>query len=437
MRPFLLAVLLAASTVAADERPVEPHVATPFEELLSRLEVRTSTENPPVPPEFQPLVAKTFNVVAKSWQFDITPQPFVVNRGDSVTINFTAADNGVGAGDGHGFLLERYAENLFIRRVEDKNPIVIQFVANEAGMFTFFCSQFCGNGHGGMFGTFTVQAETAPPPPTITSNIPTAGSTKGSTGVIISGTGFQEGANVKFGTLSAQSVNVNSATSITATTPAQAAGTVSITVTNPDGQSATRNNAFTYVEPEPQVLSVLPNSGPNTGGTSITIAGVDFKSGATVKIGSRNATNVVFVNDRTLTAVTPVGPFDFASTRSEDVTVTNPDGRSGSKDNAFTWQRGAASIATLSPAIGVTLGGAVVTITGSGFTSALTTTVLFGGVPATNVTVVDALTLRATSPAHGEGTFDVEVRVGTDAPAIKAGAFTYVAPGPKRRSVRK
>jgi hypothetical protein len=41
-------------------------------------------------------------------------------------------------------------------------------------------------------------------------------------------------------------VTWNSATSITAATPAQAAGTVSVTVTNPDAQSSTLNSAFTY-----------------------------------------------------------------------------------------------------------------------------------------------------------------------------------------------
>ncbi|HUP63000.1 MAG TPA: IPT/TIG domain-containing protein [Thermoanaerobaculia bacterium] len=431
MRSLLIAVLLAASTAAADE----VHVATPFEELLARLEVRETTENPPVPPEFQPSAAKTFNVVARSWQFDITPSPFVVNRGDSVTINFTAADSGVGAGDGHGFLLERYAEDIFVRR-QGEPAIVIQFIANEAGTFTFFCSQFCGTGHGGMIGMFTVDASTAPPAPTITSLNPTAGSTKGSTSVLINGTGFQSGAAVKFGTVSALSINVNSATSITAMTPPQAAGTVSVTVTNPDGQSATRNNAYTYIEPEPQVLSVSPDSGPTAGGTAITVAGVDFKSGATVKIGSLNALNVVFVNATTLTAVTPLGPSDIATSRQEDVTVTNPDGRSGSKNNAYTWQRGTATFASISPQAGVTLGRTLVTIRGTGFTSALATSVLFGGVPATNVKIIDAVTMTAVSPKHAQGLVDVEVLVGTDV-ATKSGAFNYVPPGPKRRSVRK
>ncbi len=76
---------------------------------------------------------------------------------------------------------------------------------------------------------FTYQA-----PPTITSLAPTAGPTAGGTDVVITGTGFQAGASVRFGAALATVLQV-SATSITVRTPAGAAGTVSVSVTNPDG----------------------------------------------------------------------------------------------------------------------------------------------------------------------------------------------------------
>lgn len=80
----------------------------------------------------------------------------------------------------------------------------------------------------------------------LTSVSPTSGGTAGGTKVTIAGTGFQSRATVAFGGNAATNVKVVSTTSITATTPAHAAGTVSVTVTNPNGQSATLLNAFTY-----------------------------------------------------------------------------------------------------------------------------------------------------------------------------------------------
>ena len=80
----------------------------------------------------------------------------------------------------------------------------------------------------------------------VTSVSPTSGGTAGGTKVTIGGSGFQSGATVAFGGNAATHVNVVSTTSITATTPAHAAGPVSVRVTNPNGQRATLLNAFTY-----------------------------------------------------------------------------------------------------------------------------------------------------------------------------------------------
>ena len=79
--------------------------------------------------------------------------------------------------------------------------------------------------------------------PTLSSITPTSGSTAGGTSVTLTGTGFVAGASVSFGGSAATSVVVVSSTSITAKTPAHAAGTVGVTVTNPDGTSATLSNS--------------------------------------------------------------------------------------------------------------------------------------------------------------------------------------------------
>jgi hypothetical protein len=84
------------------------------------------------------------------------------------------------------------------------------------------------------------------PPPTITSVIPNSGPTNGGTTVTISGTNFQSGATVAFGSLLGISVAFNSSTNLTAVTPAVSAGPINIIITNPDSQAATLTNGFTY-----------------------------------------------------------------------------------------------------------------------------------------------------------------------------------------------
>jgi hypothetical protein len=88
-----------------------------------------------------------------------------------------------------------------------------------------------------------------PQPPTLTSVSPNSGPTAGGTSVTITGTNFVSGATVRFDSTAATNVTVVSSTSITASAPAHAAGPVSIVVTNPNAQSATLTNGFTYTAP--------------------------------------------------------------------------------------------------------------------------------------------------------------------------------------------
>ncbi|MDD5024671.1 MAG: PKD domain-containing protein, partial [Methanoregula sp.] len=89
-------------------------------------------------------------------------------------------------------------------------------------------------------------------PPTVTGISPVSGTTAGGTSVTITGTGFTGATSVKFGSTAASSWTINSATSITATSPAHAAETVDVTVTTPVGTSATSPvDRFTYAAPAP------------------------------------------------------------------------------------------------------------------------------------------------------------------------------------------
>jgi IPT/TIG domain-containing protein len=73
------------------------------------------------------------------------------------------------------------------------------------------------------------------------------GSTRGGAAFTISGTGFQASARVAFGGASVSASLFRG--ELIGTTPAHAAGTVDVTVTNPDGHAHTLAAAYTYVDP--------------------------------------------------------------------------------------------------------------------------------------------------------------------------------------------
>jgi len=175
----------------------------------------------------------------------------------------------------------------------------------------------------------SLQSSSSPPAPGSIS--PTSGPTSGGTPVTISGTNFASGATVTFGATAATSVVVVSSAEITATTPAETAGTVNVVVTNSNGQNGTLTNGYTYTA-SPAPTSISPTSGTTSGGTPVTISGTNFASGATVTFGATAATNVVVVSSTTITATTPAH-----AAGAVNVVVTNSNGQSGTLTNGYTY----------------------------------------------------------------------------------------------------
>jgi spore coat protein U-like protein len=133
--------------------------------------------------------------------------------------------------------------------------------------------------------------------PTVTNVNPNTGPTSGGTSVTITGTSFSGATAVSFGSNAAASFTVNSATQITATSPA-GVGTVDVTVTTAGGTSAiSSGDRFTYGS-APTVTNVNPNTGPTSGGTSVTITGTNFSGATAVSFGS-NAAASFTVNSAT------------------------------------------------------------------------------------------------------------------------------------------
>jgi cytochrome c oxidase subunit 2 len=113
----------------------------------------TAAMTPPVQTNIQPHDARTFTIAARRFTYSVSPQPFTVNQGDVVTLVLSAADDG--AGTGHGFRLRTYADSSIIL-TPGAEPVTVTFTAHTPGQFIFFCTRFCGSGHSGMDGVFTV-----------------------------------------------------------------------------------------------------------------------------------------------------------------------------------------------------------------------------------------------------------------------------------------
>ncbi|HEY1904131.1 MAG TPA: IPT/TIG domain-containing protein, partial [Terracidiphilus sp.] len=272
------------------------------------------------------------------------------------------------------------------------------------------------NGAGAWIMQMATFSAASGPQPTVTGLSPNTGSTGGGTAVTITGTNFVAGATVQFGTAAATNVTVVSGTSITATTPAGAAGAATVTVSDPAGKAGSLASGFTYVL-APTVGSVSPSSGPIAGGTSVTITGTNFASGDTVSFGGVAATNVVVASTTSITATTPAGAVGAVT-----VSVTNSSSLSGSLASGFTYI-GLPTVTGVSPNSGSTLGQTAVTITGTNFGAGAT--VSFGGAAATGVTVVNSTTITATTPAGAAGAVTVTVtNVGSQSGSLASG-FTY------------
>ena len=238
--------------------------------------------------------------------------------------------------------------------------------------------------------------------PSVTSVSPASGPTAGGTSVTINGTGFTGATAVSFGATAAGTFTVNSSSKITATAPAESAGTVDITVTTPGGSSATSaSDNYAYVA-APTVSSVSPTAGPTAGGTSVTITGTNLTGATAVKFGATNATGLTVNSATSITATAPAG-----SAGTVDITVTTPGGTSATGANDQYTYAAVPTVTSVSPGAGPTAGGTTVTITGTNLS--LASAVKFGATNATGFAIKSATQITTTAPAGSAGTVDITV----------------------------
>jgi hypothetical protein len=260
------------------------------------------------------------------------------------------------------------------------------------------------------------------PPPTVTAVSPNAGPASGNTAITITGTNFTEATGVSVAGVAATDVSVVNSTTITATTPAYpSAGLHYVLVSTPYGTSIKTTGAeFTY-EIAPTVTAVSPDFGPTTGGTAMTITGINFTGATSVLVAGLAPTDVSVVNSTTITATTPAYP----SAGLHYVVVTTPNGTSAKTTGAEFTYEAPPTVTAVSPDFGPTTGGTAITITGTNFTAV--TSVLVAGRAPTDVSVVNSTTITATTPAYPSGSLHyvvVSTPYGTSTKTTGA-EFTY------------
>ncbi len=264
-------------------------------------------------------------------------------------------------------------------------------------------------------------------PPTVSAISPASGSTFGGTGVTITGTGFTGATAVTIGGTSATGITVVSATTITATTPAGAAGTASVLVTTPAGTNGA-NSLFIYVAP------------PTASAVSATVAYESTTDPITLSLGGGAATSVT---------VASIPAHGTATASGTSITYTPATSYSGSDSFSYT----ATNTGGTSPAatVTITVSAPAITVTpstlpagssGTAYSQSLSATggalpylfsITAGALPA-GLTLSAAGTISGTSTQAGTFNLTVQAKDGNNFTGSQAyslilsGAIVTVSP---------
>jgi IPT/TIG domain/PQQ-like domain len=176
---------------------------------------------------------------------------------------------------------------------------------------------------------------------------------------------------------------------------------------------------------QPPTLTALgAASGPNCGGTTVTITGTNLVGATAVKFGVTDALSYSVTSNTQVTAIAPQG------TGTVDITVVTARGTTvASPSDRFTYTTPSSApppvVARLTPSTAPFYGGTGVTVIGGCLSG--TTVVTFGTTPGTSVAVVSPNQVTAIAPAEPAGFTDITVMTpgGTSA-TTAADRFTFV-----------
>lgn len=238
--------------------------------------------------------------------------------------------------------------------------------------------------------------------------------------VELRGAGFDRDTTVTVGGEAAPTQNLISEARLRVTVPATLpVGPADVAVTR-GADSVTLDDAL-YVLPAPTgalaVFAALPARGDVAGGTRVALVGEGLDGTTAVTVGGTAATSFTVVSDAVVEIETPpgaLGPAAIEVTTSDLGAVTF---------NGFSYVS-ALGLEAIDPTSGPAAGGTAFTLTGRGFADGME--VSFGGLPVTDLLVVDATTATGTTPAGASGAATVMARLGAETATLPDG-FLYEA----------
>jgi len=90
---------------------------------------------------------KEVEIVAFNWGFDVSP--VTINKGDRVRLRITSREGE------HGLFIPEF--NVNIKPIRPGEEQVIEFVAEDSGIFPIICNKPCGSGHRSMTDSLTIE----------------------------------------------------------------------------------------------------------------------------------------------------------------------------------------------------------------------------------------------------------------------------------------
>ena len=162
-----------------------------------------------------------------------------------------------------------------------------------------------------------------------------AGMTYG--GYSAAGSGFTKRVITNFGDI-AEDATVLSAGSYSAAAPLSSSVPWVMQMVAFRGSVQSSSNPPPPPLPPPNPTAITPASGSTSGGTSVTITGTGFASGATVTFGGTAATGVSVGSSTSITATTP-----GHTPGAVDVVITNADNQTGTLSEGYTYTSGTSS----------------------------------------------------------------------------------------------
>lgn len=256
------------------------------------------------------------------------------------------------------------------------------------------------------FGTATLSRSftyLTDPKPVITSLSPSTASILGGTTLSILGANFLDVSSITIDTVPVTTFTIINRYQMTCEIPIGVyTGAYSVlTVQNSIGTSV-YTDLFKYVYPSPILSSCTPGSGNVAGGNTITLTGLYFTGTTKVLFGNVSASSYTSSSNHTLlTVVTPPMP----SVGKYSMTVQTS---TGSVTTATTFFEFAATpiLSNVSPSVGNSLGGDLVTLTGSDFINV--TSIQFGETTITSFSYLSSTSVQFTTPV-GTGTKAISV----------------------------